>query len=305
MSGPLPAAGSSLLGAALVAAAAVAFSGKAVIIKVAYQYGVDAVTLLALRMAFSAPLFLALALWAGRAKGAPRISRGEALRIAALGMIGYYLASLFDFLGLQHITAALERLVLFLYPTIVVLLSALLFGRRVGRTDVAALVLSYAGIALVVANDFATQPGEVALGAFWVLLSAICYALYLIGSGRFVERLGSVRFACLAGLASCAGVMAHFLALREPSLLWRQPGEVHALAALMAAVSTVLPIIFMSEGIRRMGSSRAAMVSSVGPVATIVLGFWFLDEPITAIQLAGAALVLSGVLAISLGRPVK
>jgi drug/metabolite transporter (DMT)-like permease len=297
---------SRLLGAALVAVAAVAFSGKAIIIKLAYRHGVDAVTLLALRMLFSLPFFVLLGWWAGRRERGAPLSTADRWAVIGLGLIGYYLASLFDFLGLQYITAALERLVLFLYPTFVVLLSAVFFARPVTRRDLAALALSYLGIAFVFANDFATQPGNVTLGTFWVLLSALCYSVYLLGSGRLVGRMGSIRFACLAGIVSCIGVVAHFLVVSDASLLWRQSAEVDGLALLMALVSTVLPIILTSEGIRRMGASHASMVGSVGPVATIALGYWFLDEAVTAVQVAGAALVLAGVLAISLGRsPVK
>ncbi len=152
------------------------------------------------------------------------------------------------------------------------------------------------------ANDLATQPGNVLLGASWVLLSALFYAAYLLGSGRLVGRVGSLRFASYAGLVSCLAVAAHFLATRDVAVIFSQPAPVYALGLLMAAVSTVLPIVLTSEGIRRIGSSHASIVGSVGPVATIFLGAIFLDEEITAVQLAGAALVLAGVLAISLAR---
>ncbi len=282
--------------------AAVAFSGKAIIIKLAYRHGVDAVTLLALRMLFAAPLFALLGWWAGRGGDVAPLSWPDRRAVALLGLLGYYLASLFDFIGLQYISAALERLVLFLYPTLVMLLAAVFFGRRITRRDVLALALSYLGIVLVFANDFSLQGASVALGSFWVALSALCYAGYLLGSGRLVSRLGSLRFACYSGMVASTGVVVHFLVTRDFRLLLDQPAPVYWLSLLMATVSTVLPIIFTSEGIRRIGSSHAALVSSVGPVATIFLGFWFLAEPITAVQLSGAALVLAGVLAISLPR---
>ena len=291
-----------LTGALLVTVAAVAFSAKAVIIKLAYRHGVDPVTLLTLRMLISAPFFLVLGLWSARGAAVAPLTRADWRAVVFLGMLGYYLASLFDFLGLQYISAALERLVLFLYPTFVLLLAAFLFKRRVTRRDVMALALSYGGIVLVFANDLSLQGSNVALGAFWVLLSALFYAGYLLGSGQYVERLGSLRFACYAALVSCVGVVAHFLATRQAALLWSQPREVYGHALLMAVLSTVIPIILMSEGIRRIGSSHAAMIGAVGPVATILFGFWFLDEAITAVQLAGALLVLSGVLAISLQK---
>jgi drug/metabolite transporter (DMT)-like permease len=292
-----------LAGALMVVAAAIAFSGKAIIIKLAYRHGVDAVTLLTLRMLFSAPLFAILAWWAAHGPAVQPLAAPDLRAVLALGLVGYYLASYFDFLGLQYITAALERLLLFIHPTFVLFFSALLFGRRVTRRDVVAVALSYLGIGLVFGNDVLTQPGNVVLGSFWVLLSALLYATYLVGSGRLVARVGSLRFASYSGLVACAGVVAHYLvAAPERGLIFSQPAPVYGLALLMAAVSTVLPIVLTSEGIRRIGASHASIIASVGPIATIFLGFGFLDEPITAIQLAGAALVMAGVLAISLPR---
>jgi drug/metabolite transporter (DMT)-like permease len=293
---------SRLTGAALIAVASVAFSGKAIIVKLAFRYGVDALTLLTLRMAFSAPFFMLLAWWAARGATQQPLGRADLRNIAILGLIGYYLSSYFDFLGLQYITAALERLLLYVHPTFVLLLSAFIFKRRITRRDVVAIVLSYLGIALVFGHDLATQPGNVALGAFWVLLSALLYAVYLLGSGRLVGRVGSMRFASYAGLVSCVGVIAHYLVTRDPHVILSQPAPVYGYGLLMAIVSTVLPILLMAEGIRRIGASHASIVGSVGPVATIVLGAIFLGEQVTAFQVAGAALVLAGVLAISLQK---
>ncbi|HYM48501.1 MAG TPA: DMT family transporter [Burkholderiaceae bacterium] len=289
-----------LFGAALTAVATVAFSGKAVIVKLAYRHGVDTITLLALRMLFAAPLFLALGWWASRRQRVKPLTRREWLTMAGLGLLGYYAASLFDFLGLQYISAALERLVLFLYPTFVVLFSALLFRHRITRRELLALAISYAGIALVFINDLTTQQANVTLGMVLVLISALCYAGYLIGSGRLVQRVGSVRFACFASLAASVGVLTHFIIVRDIAVLIEQPLPVHGLALLMAVVSTVLPIVLTSEGIRLLGSNKVAMVGTLGPVATIFLGYVFLNEPITTVQLAGAALVVAGVLVIAL-----
>lgn len=286
----------------MMAIGAIAFSGKAVIIKLAYRHGVDAVTLLALRMALSAPLFLVLGLWAARREAATPLSPRDRGTIVVLGLIGYYLGSYFDFLGLQYISAALERLVLFLYPTFVVLLSAMFFARKITRRDVVAIVLSYLGIVAVFANDLATQPGNVVLGSFWVALSALFYAAYLIGGGRLVGRVGSLRFATYAGLVSCVAVLAHFAVTRDVGLLIGQPAPVYWLSLLMAVASTVLPIVLTSEGIRRIGASHASIIGAVGPVATIFFGAIFLGESITGIQIGGAALVLAGVLAISLAK---
>jgi drug/metabolite transporter (DMT)-like permease len=285
-----------------VAVAAIAFSGKAVIIKLAYRYGVDAVTLLALRMVFSAPFFALLGWWAARGKDIQPLSMRDRGMIVGLGLVGYYLASYFDFLGLQYVTAALERLLLFIHPTFVVLFSALLFARRITGRDIFAIVVCYVGIAIAFGHDVATQPGNVVLGSFWVLLSALFYAAYLTGSGRIVHRVGTLRFATYAGLVSSVAVVTHFLLTRDGGLLLSQAMPVYWLSLLMAVVSTVLPIVLTMEGIRRVGASHASIVASVGPLATIALGAVFLDEAITWYQLVGAALVLTGVLAISLAK---
>ena len=286
----------------MVMAAAIAFSGKAVIIKLAYRHHVDPVTLLTLRMLMSAPFFAILAWWAARGAGVQPLSPQDRRNVAILGLIGYYLASYFDFLGLGYITAALERLLLFIHPTFVVLMAAAAFKRPITRGDVAAIVLSYLGIALAVGNDAATQPGNVALGSFWVLMSALFYAVYLLGSGRLVGRVGSLRFASYAGLVSCVGVVAHYLVTQQPAAILAQAREVYGLALLMAVASTVLPIVLTVEGIRRIGASHASIIASVGPIATIFLGVMFLGEEVTVVQLAGAGLVMAGVLAIGLQR---
>jgi drug/metabolite transporter (DMT)-like permease len=293
---------SRLAGVALVAAGAIFFSGKGVIIKLAYRYGVDAVTLLALRMLFSAPFFVLLGWWAARDGDTEPLPWADRRSMVVLGLIGYYLASYFDFLGLQYVTAALERLLLFVHPTFVVLFSAMLFGRRVTRVDLIAMALSYLGIVVVFYNDLSTQPGNVVLGSAWVLLSALFYAAYLIGSGRLVGRVGTLRFACYAGLISSVAVVTHFLVTRDAALLFSQPPQVYWLSLLMAVVSTVLPIAMTMEGIRRIGASHASIVGSVGPLATIGLGAVFLGEHVTFVQIAGAALVLAGILSISLQK---
>ena len=294
--------GSRLLGSAFAATGAVAFSGKAVIVKLAYVHGVDAVTLLTLRMAFSAPLFALLALWSSRRESHAPLTGREWCSVGALGLTGYYLASYFDFLGLQYISAGLERLVLFLNPTFVVLLSAMFLGRAITRKDVVAIALAYAGIAVAFAHDVGVNPGNVALGSFWVLLSALFYAGYLMGSGRMVQRVGSLRFASYAGLVSCVGVVVHYLVTQSAGTILAQPPPVYGLALLMAALSTVIPIALMAEGIRRIGASHASIIGSVGPIATIFLAWIFLAEPISAIQSLGAALVMAGVLYISLQK---
>jgi len=285
------------------------FSFKAILIKLAYRdASVDAITLLTLRMLYSAPLFIAMAAWAQRTPGAPPrrspISRADWMRLIWLGCIGYYLASLLDFMGLQYITASLERLVLFLYPTLVVLLSALLLGQPVTRRAAAALMLSYAGIAFVFWHDlrFTGDAGATLTGGGLVFASAILYALYLVQAGGVIARLGSSRFIAWAMLASTVFVVAQFLLTRPISAL-AVSGRIHALSLAMAVFSTVLPTWLIAESIRRMGANAASLVGSLGPVFTIGLGAMILGEPVHALQLAGAALVLGGVMLVTV-KPV-
>lgn len=292
-------------GALLVLFASVAFSAKAIIIKLAYRHGVDALTLLTLRMLMAGPMFLALGWWANRYRETTALHRGDWWKIAGLGFLGYYLSSLFDFLGLQYITAALERLILYLYPTFTVLMSAAFMGYRIRRRDLFALFASYCGIGLVFWHDLHADQKNVLLGSALVACSAVTYSIYVIGNGEVGKRVGAIRFACAASVVSTAFVIAHYIAVSDVSKLVAQPAAVYQLTLLMAVVSTVLPVVAMSVGIRRIGASNAAMLGVFGPVATIALGYLFLDEPITLRQLAGAALVIAGVLAITLKRPAS
>jgi drug/metabolite transporter (DMT)-like permease len=251
-------------------------------------------------MLYSAPFFVAMAWWAGRAR-APLAGRDIAA-LVALGCVGYYLASLLDFMGLVHISAALERLVLFLYPTLVLLLSAALHRTRIGPSKVAALALSYCGIVLAFWHDLriGDDAAAVLLGGSLVFGSAFLYATYLVGSGSVIARLGSMRFTAWAMLASTAFVLGQF-ALTRPVAALAVPTRIHGLALAMAVFSTVLPTWMIAEAIRRIGADTSSLIGSFGPVFTIGLGALILGESIHPLQLAGAALVLLGVMLVTRG----
>jgi drug/metabolite transporter (DMT)-like permease len=278
------------------------FSFKAILVRLAYSMAsIDAVTLLALRMIYAAPFFAVMAWWATRREGAAPIVRTDWIRLAWLGFIGYYISSLLDFMGLEYISASIERLVLFLYPTMVVLLSAVLFKQRIGGRIVLALALSYAGILLVFAHDLRVggDPRALWLGGGLVFGSALCYSLYLVGVGPVIARLGSLRFIAWAMLISSGFVIAQFLAMRPLAAL-AAPLSIQVLSLAMAICSTVLPTLLIAEAIKRIGANRTSLIGSLGPVFTIALGYWILGEPVHWIQLAGAALVLSGVTLVTL-----
>lgn len=291
-----PAAGAFTAGLLLAVAGAVLFSAKAILVKLSYRYGVDAVTLIALRMAFSVPFF-AFALWFA-SRSAPTLSGGEHARLVLIGLLGYYAASFLDFLGLQYVTAALERLILYLTPTIVLVISAVWLRKAITRLDAIALALSYGGIVLAFWHDVSFAGSGVALGAALVFGSAVCYALYLVLSGELVRRVGAIRLVAYAMCVASAACIAQFV-LINPLANLAQPAPVYWLSAANAVFSTVIPVFATMLAVARIGAGNAALAGTVGPVATILLGYVFLGEAISGWQLAGTVLVLAGVFVLS------
>lgn len=280
-------------GLMLALAGATAFSGKAIIVKLAYRHGVDAVTLIMLRMLLALPLFLALAWWAGR--GRPPLTSRDWRVVVGLGLCGYYLASFLDFAGLQYITASLERLILYLNPTLVMLLGWLLFKRRVSRGQMAAFALSYLGILVVFGAELSLEGRDVLLGAALVFGSALSYAVYLVYSGQEVQRLGSLRLTGLATSVACLLCIAQYLVLRPVGLALELPAAVWWLSALNAVACTFAPVLMIMMAIERVGASMASLAGMVGPVFTIALGALLLGEPFTVWVALGTVLVMLGV----------
>ncbi len=284
--------------------AAVGFSAKAILVKLAYLDHVDAITLLALRMAFSVPFFVGVALWV-RTQHAEPLTTHDKWLVLVLGLIGYYLSSLLDFLGLQYLSAGLERLILFLYPTMTVILSAVIFKRAIGRKVIAAMALSYAGIALVFLHDMGMkQGGNIVLGASLVFASTLSYSTYLVGVGHAVRRIGTARFTAYAMVVASAASLLQFGVMRPLSAL-DLPLRVYELSLAMAVFSTVLPVFLLSYAIRRIGSGNASLIGSIGPVSTIYMAYLFLNESMSWLQIAGSMLVLCGVLIISMNSGKK
>lgn len=288
-----------ILGVIFALLAAVGFSAKAILVKLAYLSHVDAITLLALRMVFSVPFFIVVAVWI-RNQHAKPLNTHDRLLVLALGLLGYYLSSLLDFLGLQYISAGLERLILFLYPTMTVLLSALVYKRAIGRTTLAAMALSYAGIALVFLHDIGMKRGDsIVLGAALVFFSTLSYSSYLVGVGHAIKRIGTTRFTAYAMVVASAASLLQFLVMRPMSAL-DLPLRVYGLSIAMAIFSTVLPVFLLSYAIRRIGSGSASLIGSIGPASTIYMAYLFLNENVSWLQIAGSSLVLCGLLIISL-----
>jgi drug/metabolite transporter (DMT)-like permease len=273
-------------------AGSVAFSGKAIIVKLAYRYGVDPVTLIMYRMLFALPLFAAMAWWASRGK-AP-LARKDWWGIIGLGFSGYYLASFLDFAGLQYISASLERLILYLNPTLVLILGLLLFKRKITGTQMAAMALSYAGVLLVFGHEVRFDGKDVALGAALVFASAVSYAIYLVYSGEMVKRLGSLRLVGLATTVACLLCIAQFLILKPISAAVVAP-QVIWLSILNATLCTAVPVLLVMMAIERIGAGLAAQTGMIGPMATIAMGVIFLDEKLNLWIIGGTLLVLAGV----------
>ncbi|MFA5170871.1 MAG: DMT family transporter [Sulfuriferula sp.] len=287
------------LGVTLAILAAVGFSAKAVFVKLAYLVApIDAITLLALRMAFSLPVFIAVAIWSSRQRHVNCLHRRDYGLIIALGFVGYYISSLFDFMGLQYLNAGLERLILFLYPTMTVLLSAALFKHRITRRHIVALTISYVGIGLVFAHELSHQSANMLLGASLVFASTLSYSVYLVGAGHAIHKLGTIRFTALAMIAASAFTLIHFGLTHHISAL-QLPARIYLLSVAMAVFSTVLPVFMLSAAIRLINPGRTSLIGSAGPVATIFMAYLFLGETIGGLQIAGSILVLCGVLLIS------
>lgn len=279
-------------GLAMALAGAIGFSGKAILAKLMYRHGVDAVTVVMWRMLLALPFFLLMAWWGSRGK--PPLSRRDWALVGLLGLTGYYLASMLDFMGLQYISASLERLILYLNPTIVLLLSVLIFKRRVTTRQGLALAISYAGVLLVFGHEIGFQGPGVLVGSLLVFASAVSYAVYLVYSGELVKKLGSLRLVGLASTVASLLCIAHFFIAR-PVAAMMVPEPVLWLSLLNASACTVAPVLLVMMAVERIGPTMTAQTGMVGPLSTLTMGAFLLGEPFTLWIAAGTVLVLAGI----------
>ena len=286
-------------GVLIALAGAMAFSGKAIIVKLAYRYGVDAVTVIMYRMLFALPIFAVMSWWASRGK-AP-LAGHDWLGVLGLGVSGYYLASFLDFIGLQYITASLERLIQYITPTLVLLLGWVAYRKPFQRVQLAGMAVSYGGVVLVFGHEASLEGSNVALGALLVLLSAVSYAVYLVYSGQLVKRLGSLRLVGLATSVACLLCILQFLLLRPVATAFSVAPEVVWLSLLNAVACTAVPVLLVMMAIERIGAAATAQAGMVGPLSTILLGVWLLGEPFTAWLAAGTVLVIAGIFVFTRG----
>jgi drug/metabolite transporter (DMT)-like permease len=281
---------------------AVCFSTKAIFVKLAYRdTSVDAITLLALRMLFSLPFFLISAVISSSQKDNVRFTMKEWFYIAIIGCLGYYVSSLLDFLGLQYVSAGIERLILFIYPTVVLIMSAVIFKVRITAIQWGAVAITYAGLLLAFIGEITIHDDHnknFSIGSLMIFACAVTYAMYLVGGGKMISKVGAAKFNSYAMTFASIAVLVHFFALSNESLFDLEP-RVYVYSIIMAILSTVLPSFLVTEGIKRIGSNNAAIVGSVGPISTIAQAAILLGEPVFFLQIIGTVFVLVGVLMVS------
>ena len=291
---------SNLKGFFIAALGAIFFSTKAIFVKLAFRHTpVDAITLLALRMIFSLPFYIVIAIVSSQKKQ-QRVTLKEWTYIILLGLVGYYLSSLFDFIGLQYISAGLERLILFLYPTFAILINTWMFKAKLSRNQIFALVLSYLGILVAYGGEFHISFSNAGFhfGSLMVFLCAVTYSFYLVGTGRIVPKVGATRFTAYTMLSATVGILIHFSATHSVSIFSSfQPNLLYYCLAL-SIIATVLPSFMLSYGMKTIGSNNVAVITSLGPVSTILQAWLFLGETLHVTQIIGTILVIIGVLRI-------
>jgi drug/metabolite transporter (DMT)-like permease len=287
---------------------AICFSTKAIFVKLAYhEESIDAIALLALRMIFSLPFFVVSAIASSNKSSNISFTGKQWIKIAVVGLLGYYVSSLLDFIGLQYISAGIERLVLFIYPTLVLLISAVVFRVRIRPLQWLALLITYSGLFIAFVGEVdlnAHQEDNFYWGTLLIFACAITYACYIVGSGRIIPHVGAAKFNSYAMSFACLGVLLHFFVFDNQSLFHFQP-IIYVYAALMAVISTVIPSYLVSAGIKRIGSGNAAIVGSIGPVSTIIQAYFFLGEPVFLLQILGTLMIVVGVLVIGKSPETK
>ncbi len=290
----------TLAGFTIAIAGAILFSTKAIFVKLAFrETQVDALTLLALRMLFSLPFYLVAVWLVSRRENVQPLSRKDWLKILAMGVLGYYLSSLFDFIGLQYISAGLERLILFLYPTFTVLINTFFFKTKLNRIQFIALMLTYLGIGIAYFGELQidTSNPNFFFGSVMIFLCSITYACYLVGSGRMVQRVGVTRYTAYAMLTATLGIFIHFLLAQDVRNIPFTP-TLTGYSIAIAVIATVLPSFMVSNAMKRIGSNNVSIITSIGPISTVIQAYFFLGEHIIAAQILGTVLVIAGVLLI-------
>jgi len=292
------------LGAILLAAGGVVlFSAKAVFVKMAYAYDIDTVPLLLVRLIIALPIYLIIAAISFRKwRKKYTLKPSHLLIIIGLGLGGYYFASYLDFTGLKYVSASVERLILFVYPTMVVGLSALINRKRVPEKQVYAILVTYFGVLLIFFQGILFEDQKnLLLGGMFIISCAFIYACFMIVTEKLIPNTGSSQITCYTLMVSCIAVILHFMLGDHPEVS-SLPAEVFWIGGGMAVFSTVIPSFMIAEAVKRLSASHVAIIGSIGPFTTILLAAIFLGERITAFQGMGALVIISGVLLVNSGK---
>ncbi|MDY7396843.1 DMT family transporter [Aureibaculum sp. 2210JD6-5] len=281
----------------------VLFSAKAIMVKLAYQYNVSSLHLLLFRMLFSLPFYLTI-LYFLKSPSPEKIKRQDYIWLIFFGFIGYYLASYFDFLGLQYIKAGLERIILFIYPTLVLVIGRIFLKEKISAKQIVAILITYFGVIVTFSGELQYNGDHVLLGGFLIFLSALTYASYLVGSGWLIPKFGVLRFTSYAMIVSSICVIIHYLIVDRTSI-FDYTYQVYVLGLMMAVLSTLIPSFLVSLAIKKIGASNFSIIGSIGPISTIILAYIFLDERLTLLQLIGAVIVIIGITFVSLNKSKK
>ena len=292
-------------GVALAIAGALLFSSKAILVKLSYGYGVDKLSLLFMRMGFALPVYVVIAYFQFKKAKSKDVSKKEWVILVVAGIIGYYFASFLDFWGLQYISAGLERLILFMYPTMTVILGAIILKKKITRIQIAAICVAYIGISVAFWDQVTLQQtGDFWFGSSLVFLSALTFSFYLVGSDKIIPKLGALKFTSYCMIISCVVMIVHYNLMSETNIL-DLPWQGHLLGFLVAVFNTIIPSFLISSAIYRIGAARTAILSSIGPVYVIIVAAMFLGEEITVMKVVGTMIVIGGVLLISRGKKVN
>ncbi len=293
-----------LYGFLLAVFGAILFSTKAILVKLAFlNLHIDVVSLLFLRMLFSLPVYVVTVWVINYRTQCKSLTGTQWVKIALMGLMGYYFSSLFDFIGLQYVSAGLERVILFLYPCFVLLINVLVFKQKINKFQILALVLAYTGVFLAFYHEMyvTTNQAHFYFGATMIFLCACTYAVYLVGTGKLLQEVGATRYTALAMLFATAGVFAHFLLNRHTSTIVFS-ASLMGYAFVLALFATVIPSFLISYGMKRIGSSNVAIIGAIGPVSTIIQAHFLLGEGLSSIQILGNVLVIAGVTIIALKK---
>jgi RarD protein len=278
----------------------VLFSAKSVFAKMAYEYRIDPISVLYLRMLFSFPLLLTVIFVYEKTRKHAWAHWQDIAKVIVISILGYYISAVFNFVGLLYIDASIERLILFLYPTMVIILSAIFLNKRVSTKQIIAILIAYLGIIIAFAEKLKmNSEHNLWLGVSLVFVSSLTYAIFLTVSDNLIQKVGSFRFTSIATLTMAICMIIHALSVGKAQIEGYNH-HVYFYCILMAVLSTVLPLYLFNYSISRLGAANVSIISCMGPVITLLLSAVLLSETITLWQLAGTMVVMGGILIIHL-----